>query len=104
MLSSNDLMLIFEPDAAAQTMLREIAERLGCEHVETDSPQSLREVLGVRRPTLAVLAVDRATDGFSVIDALVEQDARPVTLLVGAIGPRLLASAKRAAELRNHSG
>jgi EAL domain-containing protein (putative c-di-GMP-specific phosphodiesterase class I) len=96
-----DLMLILEPDPESKAVLCAVAERLGCEHVEADSVQSLQEVLAVRRPTVAVLAVDRVdTNYLAVLDALAEHEARPVTLLVGSLGPRVLASIKRAADAR----
>jgi EAL domain-containing protein (putative c-di-GMP-specific phosphodiesterase class I) len=97
----SDLMLILEPEPEAQAALAAVAERLGCEHIEADSVEKLQEVLAVRRPTIAVLAVDQVdTNYLAVLDALADHDVRPVTLLVGCIGPRILASAKRAAETR----
>jgi EAL domain-containing protein (putative c-di-GMP-specific phosphodiesterase class I) len=94
-------MLIVEPDDEAKAALCAVAEHLGCEHVETDSVESLHAVLAMRRPTIAVLAVDRVkTNYLAVLDALAQHDARPVTLLVGRVAPRVLASAKRAAEAR----
>jgi EAL domain-containing protein (putative c-di-GMP-specific phosphodiesterase class I) len=101
MLTTTDLMLIFEPDTQSRELLRGVAGHLGCEHVETDSPQALHDVLAVRRPTIAVLAVDRAEpDGFSVVHALAEQKSRPATLLVGGMSARVLANVKRTAEAR----
>jgi EAL domain-containing protein (putative c-di-GMP-specific phosphodiesterase class I) len=104
MRATNDLLLIFEPDAESQGVLRGVAKRLGCEHVETDSPQGLHDVLSMRRPTLAVLSIDGAhADGLSALQILEQHDARPHTLLVGSIGDRVLASAKRTAESRGLS-
>jgi EAL domain-containing protein (putative c-di-GMP-specific phosphodiesterase class I) len=97
----SDLMLILEPDPDSKAVLCAVAERLGCEHIETDSLENLHEVLAMRRPTIAVLAVDRVnTNYLAVLDVLASHDVNPVTLLVGCIGPRILASAKRAAESR----
>jgi len=101
---ASDLMLILELDPESKAVLLAVAERLGCEHVETDSVENLSEVLSVRRPTLAVLAVDRVdTDCLAVLDALAEHEARPMTVLIGSVGPRVLSSARRAAESRGLS-
>jgi EAL domain-containing protein (putative c-di-GMP-specific phosphodiesterase class I) len=97
----SDLMLILEPDPDAKAILCAVADRLGCEYIETDSLENLHDVLATRRPTIAVLAVDRVTTNYlAVLDALASHDVNPATLLVGCIGPRILASAKRAAESR----
>lgn len=99
---SSDLMLILEPDPESNAILSAVADRLGCEHIESDSVESVNEVLCSRRPTIAVLAVDRVdTNYLGVLDALAKHDARPALLLVGSISPRVLASAKRAAESRH---
>ncbi len=104
MATTPDLMLIFEPDAESRGLLRAVADRLGCKVVEASTPDALRDVLATGRPTLAVLAVDAPHhDGFSVIDLVAGQAARPATLLVGAISPRLLASTRRTAEARGIS-
>ncbi len=98
---ASDLMLILEPEPEAKAVLVGIAERLGCDHVESDSIEGLHEILSMRRPTIAVLAVDRVDTNFLlVLDALANHDAQPMTLLVGSVGPRVLASARRAAESR----
>ena len=98
---SSDLMLILEPDPASKAALCAMAERLGCDHIEPGTLEGLHEVLAIRRPTLAVLAVDRPdTDCLALINALAHHDARPATLLVGANNARVLASVKRAAEAR----
>jgi EAL domain-containing protein (putative c-di-GMP-specific phosphodiesterase class I) len=100
----NDLLLIFEPDVASQCLLRGVADRLGCEHIETDSPAGLHDVLSMRRPTIAVLSVDPAdADGASAVQILDQHDMHPPSLLVGSVGERVLASAKRAAESRGLS-
>jgi EAL domain-containing protein (putative c-di-GMP-specific phosphodiesterase class I) len=96
---TSDLLLVFESDPESVALLQGVAQRLGCEHIEIDSAQSLREVLAVRQPTIAVLAVDRfESDGSSMMHTLAELGARPATLLVGAITKRVMMSARRAAE------
>ncbi|MEO8006564.1 MAG: EAL domain-containing response regulator [Betaproteobacteria bacterium] len=99
--NNTDLILTFEPDPNSQDLLRGVAERLGCEHVETDSPQGLHDVLAMRRPTIAILALDGPeTDGFSALHAVAEQGSKPATLLVGAMSPKVLSGARRMAEGR----
>jgi EAL domain-containing protein (putative c-di-GMP-specific phosphodiesterase class I) len=99
--AASDLMLILELDPESKAVLVGVAERLGCEHVETDSVENLSEILSVRRPTIAVLAVDRVdTNCLAVLDALAKHEARPMTVLIGSVGPRVLSSARRAAESR----
>jgi EAL domain-containing protein (putative c-di-GMP-specific phosphodiesterase class I) len=101
MYKSSDLMLILEPDPESRGLLCAMAERLGCDHIEPDTLESVQEVLAIRRPTLAVLSVDRTdVDCLALIKILADHDARPATLLVGANSPRVLASVKRAAEAR----
>ena len=58
----NDLLLILDKDPKSLSVLRTVAERLGCDHVEADSADGLKDILSGRRPTIAVLAVD----GFDV--------------------------------------
>jgi EAL domain-containing protein (putative c-di-GMP-specific phosphodiesterase class I) len=99
--TSSDLMLILEADPECRALLCAVADRLGCEHVESDSLESLNEILAIRRPTIAVLAVDIADTSFlAVIDALKAHEPGPATLLLGSVGARVLASAKRTAQSR----
>jgi EAL domain-containing protein (putative c-di-GMP-specific phosphodiesterase class I) len=98
---SSDLMVILEPDPESKAVLVAVAERLGCEHLETDSVEGMLEILAARRPTIAVLAVDGVvSNSFAAFDALAKFDVPPVTLLVGCTTPRVLLSAKRVAESR----
>jgi len=101
MQKSSDLMLILEIDPDSMAALCKVAEHLGCDHIQTDSAQTMHEILGMRRPTIAVLAVDGVdTNSQSAIDVLATHDVRPHTLLIGSVSARVLASAKRAAESR----
>jgi EAL domain-containing protein (putative c-di-GMP-specific phosphodiesterase class I) len=94
-------MLILEQDPESIAALCAMAERLGCDHVEPDTAEALHEVLAIRRPTVAVLAVDRSdTDCLTLMNVLAHHHARPATLLVGSSDVRVLASVKRAAEAR----
>jgi EAL domain-containing protein (putative c-di-GMP-specific phosphodiesterase class I) len=98
---SGDLMLILDSDPESSAVLCTVAERLGCEHIETDSVEFLQEILATRQPTLAVLAVDRVnTNCLAAIDALANHNARPATLIVGSVGAKVLARVKAAAESR----
>jgi EAL domain-containing protein (putative c-di-GMP-specific phosphodiesterase class I) len=93
--------LILEQEPEARAALRAMAERLGCDHIEPESEDALREVLGIRRPTLAVLAVDSTdSDCLALMNILAHHHVRPATLLVGATSARVMASIKRAAEAR----
>jgi EAL domain-containing protein (putative c-di-GMP-specific phosphodiesterase class I) len=97
----SDLMIILDSDSGSLAVLREVADRLGCEHVETDSAAGILQVLGVRHPTLAVLSVDRIdAKGVAALDALAHHESRPATLLIGSISARVLAGVKRAASSR----
>jgi EAL domain-containing protein (putative c-di-GMP-specific phosphodiesterase class I) len=97
----SDLLLILEPDAEARTILCAVAARMGCEHVESETFEHLNEVLAVRRPTIAALAVDRVeTDCFRLLDVLSALEVKPLILLVGGVASRVLAGARRAAESR----
>jgi EAL domain-containing protein (putative c-di-GMP-specific phosphodiesterase class I) len=61
----------------------------------------LHELLVRRRPTLAILAVDRTDiDCLALMNVLAHHHSRPATLLVGSNSARILASVKRAAESR----
>ena len=102
MQTPSDLMLILDPDPESLAVLRQVADRLGCEHIEADSAAGVMEVLRVRWPTIAVLAVDRLdAKGMAALDALAE--SRPAMLLIGSINPRVLGSVNRAAESRGLS-
>lgn len=97
-----DLMLILEQDAESVNTLGIVAEKLGCDRVEATSLEALQEILAVRRPTIAVLAVNNIdTNGLLVLQALADSSTPPATFLVGAIDTRVLASIKRAAETRH---
>ncbi|MHB8478639.1 MAG: EAL domain-containing response regulator, partial [Steroidobacteraceae bacterium] len=94
-------MLILESDPASKAVVCAVADRLGCERVEADSVESLRQILATRRPTIAVLAVDGVdTSCLAVLDALADNDMRPATLFVGSASLRVLASVKRISESR----
>jgi EAL domain-containing protein (putative c-di-GMP-specific phosphodiesterase class I) len=92
-------MLIVDRDAASLQVLCRIADRIGCDRIEAESPESLRDVLTVRRPTIAVVAIDQIeAAGLEVLELLVQHGARPLTLLIGSVNRRVLASATRTAE------
>jgi EAL domain-containing protein (putative c-di-GMP-specific phosphodiesterase class I) len=98
---SSDLLLILEQEPQARSALCAMAERLGCDHIEPDGVQTLQEVLAIRRPTLAVLPVDRTdSDCVTLMNILAHAQVRPATLLVGESSARVMASIKRAAEAR----
>ena len=97
----SDLLLILEQEPEARSALCAMAERLGCDHIEPDGAEALRELLAIRRPTLAVLAVDRTdSDCVALMNILAHAHVRPATLLVGESSARVMASIKRAAEAR----
>lgn len=99
--STTDLLLLLEHDVASLQRLHEIADRLGCDRIDVGSLSGLHNVLNVRRPTLAVIAIDGAeADGLSALQAVAEAGARPATLLVGSVDERVMASARRTAESR----
>jgi EAL domain-containing protein (putative c-di-GMP-specific phosphodiesterase class I) len=97
----SDLMVILDSDGESLEVLREVAERLGCEHVEIDAATDIQQVLGLRHPTMAIMPVDRIdARGMAALDALAHHDSRPAMLLIGEISPRILAGIKRAAATR----
>jgi len=101
MRTPNDLMLILERDPESLRVLTGVAEKLGCDRIEANSLESLLEVLAIRRPTIAVLAVDWVdANGLGVLQSLADSSTPPATYLVGSIDNRVLASIKRAAEAR----
>jgi EAL domain-containing protein (putative c-di-GMP-specific phosphodiesterase class I) len=98
---SSDLLLILEQEPEARLALCAMAERLGCDHIEPDGTEALHEVLAIRRPTVAVLAVDRTeSDCLALMNILAHHHVRPATLLVGDSSTRMMATIKRAAEAR----
>lgn len=99
--TSPNLILITDGDLESRAVLQCVAERLGCDPVDVNAPDELAGVLAMRRPNLAVLAVDRfETDGLGVLDALAQHGVRPATLLVGSVDARILSGIRRAAESR----
>jgi len=98
-MDANDLLLILDKDPKSLAVLRTVAERLGCDHVEADSADGLQDILSSRRPTIAVLAVDGLdVDGLAMLRLLAREVVQPATLLIGAVHARVLAGARRAAE------
>lgn len=96
-----DCMLILGHDLPSLEVLRSVASRLGCDHIEAGCLNELSAILAVRRPTIAVLAVDFIeADALAVLHTMAQHGQRPATLLIGAVKARLLASARRAAELQ----
>jgi EAL domain-containing protein (putative c-di-GMP-specific phosphodiesterase class I) len=94
-----DLTLIVDRDAATLAVLRAITGQLGCDRIEADSIAKLHELLAVRRPTIAVLAIDQSeVDALAILQLLAQQEVRPAILLLGSVNPRVSASASRAAK------
>jgi EAL domain-containing protein (putative c-di-GMP-specific phosphodiesterase class I) len=97
-----DLMVILDLDGESLTVLREVAERLGCEHLEAHSATEMEQLLGTRHPTIAVLPLDDLdAKGMAALDALAHHESRPAMLLIGSLSPRVLAGVKRAASSRS---
>lgn len=100
----SDLMLICETDLESAAILRRVANRLGCDHVEVDGAHALHALLDMRQPTLAVLAVDGSeADGLKMLQILSEHEVRPATLLVGNQDERVLTGVQRIAAARGMS-
>jgi len=98
-MNANDLLLILDKDPKSLGVLRTVAAHLGCDHIEADSADGLRDILAGRRPTMAVLAVDGSNvDGLAMLRVLALEVAQPATLLIGAVHARVLSGARRAAE------
>jgi EAL domain-containing protein (putative c-di-GMP-specific phosphodiesterase class I) len=96
-----DLLVIIDRDPDSLRVLRTVADHLGCDRIEAESSDSLNDVLAARRPTIAVLAMDAAeANGLAALRNLAAHHMRPATFLIGACAPRVLASAKRAANRR----
>jgi EAL domain-containing protein (putative c-di-GMP-specific phosphodiesterase class I) len=101
MQSTADCMLILDHDLPSLEVLRSVANHLGCDHVEAGGLKELSAILDVRRPTIAVLAVDFIeADALAVLHAMAQHGQRPPTLLIGGAKARVLASARRTAELQ----
>jgi EAL domain-containing protein (putative c-di-GMP-specific phosphodiesterase class I) len=101
MRTPTDLMLILETDPESLAVLHSVAQRLGCDRVEVESLGSVDEILAVRHPTLAVLAIDRIeASGLAVLRALAERPIRPAVFLIGSLDARVLGTLKRAAAAR----
>lgn len=97
----SDLLLIYETDPATAAVLREVADRLGCDRVEIDGMAALEALLQMRRPTLAVLTIDGPeADGLQILQTLAQHGARPATILVGNQSERVLAGVQRIAVSR----
>jgi EAL domain-containing protein (putative c-di-GMP-specific phosphodiesterase class I) len=101
MRNTHDLLMILESDAESRGILEGVARGLGCDCVAADSSATARDVLASRRPTIAVLAVERIdADCLAAFQESSHRGVRPATLLVGAVNARVLASARRSAEAR----
>jgi DNA-directed RNA polymerase sigma subunit (sigma70/sigma32) len=83
----NDLMRIVDRDPDSLQALRRIADQLGCDRIEAGSPESLNDVLAVRRRTIAAIMATRAIE----INAPVTAESRKL-------------AARHEALLREHSG
>jgi EAL domain-containing protein (putative c-di-GMP-specific phosphodiesterase class I) len=100
-MNDNDLLLILDKDPKSLSALRRVAESLGCDCVEADSADGLEEILSTCHPTIAILAVDDLdVDGAAMLRVLAREVAQPATLLIGAVHARVLAGARRSAEIQ----
>jgi EAL domain-containing protein (putative c-di-GMP-specific phosphodiesterase class I) len=99
--NAHDVLIILESDDQSRSILEGVARALGCECVAADSTATAHELLSSRRPTIAVMAVERIdADCLAAFQAAAHRGIRPATLLVGAVNARGLASARRSAEAR----
>jgi EAL domain-containing protein (putative c-di-GMP-specific phosphodiesterase class I) len=100
-MNDNDLLLILDKDPKSLSALRRVAESLGCDCVEADSAEALEKILSTCHPTIAILAVDDLdVDGAAMLRVLAREVAQPATLLIGAVHARVLAGARRSAEIQ----
>jgi EAL domain-containing protein (putative c-di-GMP-specific phosphodiesterase class I) len=100
-MNDNDLLLILDKDPKSLSALRRVAESLGCDCVEADSAEGLEKILSTCHPTIAILAVDDLdVDGAAMLRVLAREVAQPATLLIGAVHARVLAGARRSAEIQ----
>jgi EAL domain-containing protein (putative c-di-GMP-specific phosphodiesterase class I) len=96
----SDLLLILDSDPQSLAEMRTLAAGLGCELVEASSAESLQDILATRRPTIAVLSMDGFdVDGLGMLRVLAHARNQPATLLIGTVHARVLAGARRTAEM-----
>ena len=99
--AGSDLLLVLDRDPQSSAALHDICIRLGCDLIETGSVEGMRELLSVRNPTIAVMAVDRLdSEDVDALDELAQLSPPPSVLLIGSVDARVLASAGRAAASR----
>ncbi len=81
---ASDLLLILDNNTESVEALRSMATHLGCAHVATDSPGSVREALAGRQPTITIAAFDcKELDAVAVFEALAASDVSTPIILVG---------------------
>jgi len=98
MRATSDLILIVEQDPKSFAILHSIADHLGSDFVRAESTDALHEILSIRRPSVAILALDLPDGkGLAAIRALAEHGVHPVTVFTGSVDERVFASARRAA-------
>jgi hypothetical protein len=97
-MNDNDILLILDTDPQSLCALRRVSESLGCDCVEADSADGLKEILSTCHPTIAIVAVDGLdVDGLAMRRVLAREVAQPATLLIGAVHARILDGARRTA-------
>jgi EAL domain-containing protein (putative c-di-GMP-specific phosphodiesterase class I) len=97
MQATSDLILIVEEDPKSVAMLKGVADHLGSDFVEAESTHALHQILSIRRPSVAILAIDMpGGKGLAAIRALAEHGAHPATVFIGSVDERVFASARRA--------
>ena len=98
---ARDLILILDRNPESLEALRSIATHLGCAHVAADSPDSIREVLAERQPTITIAAFDcKELDGVAVFQTLAASGVSTPIVLVGSDDAGPLGRTRRAAESR----
>lgn len=97
--NGSDLLLVVDSDETGLQQGRALAALLGCECVTASSSAELREVLALRSPTVALVAIDMSEDqGVGAMLMLAATASRSPTLVFGDVDARVLASARRLAD------
>jgi EAL domain-containing protein (putative c-di-GMP-specific phosphodiesterase class I) len=95
----SDLLLVIDDHESRLQEARALAERLGCEWVVADSSDALRDILALRSPTLALVAIDmQDDDGIATMLMLASAAAPPACVLIGEVEARVVGGARRLAE------
>lgn len=96
--AAENLILAVDGDEYTLGRVRQFVGQLGCELVEAATTEEIAQIVSLRTPRVAIVAIDaQLSDGLAVLEALSAHIQHLKVLLVGEVDRRVMAGACRIA-------